>query len=103
MIQVAATGGTTHLGGDDFDNQMVGYFINEFQKKFNKDISGNQRAICRLKKACERAKRTLSSSTRAVIEIDSLHEGRDFYTYISQVLFLLSFVIFTYLFFAGEI
>lgn len=87
VFEVKATGGNTHLGGEDFDNRMVNHFIDEFKRKFKKDISGNQRAIRRLRTACERAKRTLSSSTQASLEIDSLHEGVDFYTNITRARF----------------
>lgn len=87
VFEVKATGGNTHLGGEDFDNRMVNHFMDEFKRKFKKDISGNQRAIRRLRTACERAKRTLSSSTQASIEIDSLHEGVDFYTNVTRARF----------------
>jgi len=87
VFEVKATGGNTHLGGEDFDNRLVNHFIEEFKRKFKKDINGNQRAIRRLRTACERAKRTLSSSTQASIEIDSLHEGVDFYTNITRARF----------------
>merc|ERR1711963_1385578 len=68
------------LGGEDFDNRMVDHFVNEFKGKHKKDLSGNKRALRRLRTACERAKRTLSASAQASIEIDSLFEGIDFYT-----------------------
>merc|ERR1712170_144029 len=73
----------THLGGEDFDNRMVDHFVNEFKRKHKKDITGNKRALRRLRTACERAKRTLSASAQANIEIDSLFEGVDFYTSIN--------------------
>uniref|UniRef100_A0A9R1SLD8 Heat shock cognate 71 kDa protein n=2 Tax=Cyprinus carpio TaxID=7962 RepID=A0A9R1SLD8_CYPCA len=75
------------LGGEDFDNRMVNHFISEFKRKYKKDISDNKRAVRRLRTACERAKRTLSSSTQASIEIDSLYEGIDFYTSITRARF----------------
>uniref|UniRef100_A0A671X4Z4 Heat shock protein family A (Hsp70) member 8b n=1 Tax=Sparus aurata TaxID=8175 RepID=A0A671X4Z4_SPAAU len=75
------------LGGEDFDNRMVNHFISEFKRKYKKDISDSKRAVRRLRTACERAKRTLSSSTQASIEIDSLHEGTDFYTSITRARF----------------
>uniref|UniRef100_A0A4W4F9M9 Heat shock cognate 71 kDa protein n=1 Tax=Electrophorus electricus TaxID=8005 RepID=A0A4W4F9M9_ELEEL len=75
------------LGGEDFDNRMVNHFISEFKRKHKKDISDNKRAVRRLRTACERAKRTLSSSTQASIEIDSLYEGIDFYTSITRARF----------------
>lgn len=78
LFEVKATGGNTHLGGEDIDNRLVKHFIDEFRRKNKKDISGNARAVKRLKMACERAKRTLSSSTTASIELDSLYEGIDF-------------------------
>jgi len=87
VFEVKATGGNTHLGGEDFDNRMVDHFKEEFKRKFKKDISSNQRALRRLRTACERAKRTLSSSTQASIEIDSLHESADFYTNITRAKF----------------
>uniref|UniRef100_A0A8C5ENV8 Heat shock protein 70 n=1 Tax=Gouania willdenowi TaxID=441366 RepID=A0A8C5ENV8_GOUWI len=73
--------------GEDFDNRMVNHFIAEFKRKYKKDISDNKRAVRRLRTACERAKRTLSSSTQASIEIDSLYEGVDFYTSITRARF----------------
>jgi len=87
VFQVKATSGDTHLGGEDFDNRMVDHFIKEFKRKFKKDISGNKRAVRRLRTACERAKRTLSATTTANIEIDALYEGMDFYTQITRARF----------------
>uniref|UniRef100_A0A8D3DSQ3 Heat shock protein family A (Hsp70) member 8b n=1 Tax=Scophthalmus maximus TaxID=52904 RepID=A0A8D3DSQ3_SCOMX len=87
LFEVKSTAGDTHLGGEDFDNRMVNHFISEFKRKSKKDINNNKRAIRRLHTACERAKRTLSSSTQASIEIDSLYEGIDFYTSITRARF----------------
>uniref|UniRef100_A0A8C5H0J5 Heat shock cognate 71 kDa protein-like n=1 Tax=Gouania willdenowi TaxID=441366 RepID=A0A8C5H0J5_GOUWI len=87
IFEVKSTAGDTHLGGEDFDNRMVSHFISEFKRKHKKDISENKRAVRRLRTACERAKRTLSSSTQASIEIDSLYEGIDFYTSITRARF----------------
>ncbi|KAG9338853.1 hypothetical protein JZ751_025293 [Albula glossodonta] len=87
IFEVKATAGDTHLGGEDFDNRMVSHFVDEFKRKHKKDISQNKRAIRRLRTACERAKRTLSSSSQASIEIDSLYEGIDFYTSITRARF----------------
>ncbi|XP_069806348.1 heat shock-related 70 kDa protein 2 [Dendropsophus ebraccatus] len=87
IFEVKSTAGDTHLGGEDFDNRMVNHFVEEFKRKNKKDISGNKRALRRLRTACERAKRTLSSSTQASIEIDSLYEGVDFYTSITRARF----------------
>ena len=87
IFEVMATAGDTHLGGEDFDNRMVKHFVQEFQRKHRKDISNNNRAIRRLRTACERAKRVLSTSTEAAIELESLYEGIDFYTKITRARF----------------
>uniref|UniRef100_A0A4W3JXZ6 Heat shock cognate 71 kDa protein-like n=1 Tax=Callorhinchus milii TaxID=7868 RepID=A0A4W3JXZ6_CALMI len=87
IFEVKATAGDTHLGGEDFDNRMVNHFIDEFKRKNKKDIASNKRAVRRLRTACERAKRTLSSSSQASLEIDSLFEGIDFYTSITRARF----------------
>merc|ERR1712107_570490 len=81
------TAGDTHLGGEDFDNRLVDHFVTEFKRKHKKDLSGNKRALRRLRTACERANRTLSASAQANIEIDSLFEGIDFYTSITRARF----------------
>merc|ERR1712164_196028 len=87
IFEVKATAGDTHLGGEDFDNRMVNHFVQEFKRKNKKDISGNARALRRLRTACERAKRTLSSTAQTSIEIDSLFEGIDFFTSITRARF----------------
>ncbi|MBT6206541.1 MAG: molecular chaperone DnaK [Francisellaceae bacterium] len=87
IFEVKSTAGDTHLGGEDFDNRLVNHFIQEFKRKHKKDISNNNRALRRLRTSCEKAKRTLSSTTNANIEIDSLFEGIDFYTSISRAKF----------------
>jgi len=87
IFEVKATAGDTHLGGEDFDNRCVNHFINEFKRKFKKDITPNARSLRRLRTACERAKRTLSSSTQTSIEIDSLFEGIDFYSSLTRARF----------------
>ncbi|EGW32618.1 heat shock protein SSA1 [Spathaspora passalidarum NRRL Y-27907] len=87
IFEVKATAGDTHLGGEDFDNRLVNFFAQEFKRKNKKDLTGNQRALRRLRTACERAKRTLSSSAQTSIEIDSLYEGIDFYTSITRARF----------------
>jgi heat shock protein 1/8 len=105
IFEVKSTAGDTHLGGEDFDNRLVNHFVNEFKRKFKKastdipasyprpntntqqDLSSNPRALRRLRTACERAKRTLSSSAQTSIEIDSLFEGHDFYTSITRARF----------------
>ncbi|XP_059482334.1 heat shock protein 68-like [Neocloeon triangulifer] len=87
LFEVKSTAGDTHLGGEDFDNRMVKHFADEFKRKYKKDLTSNPRALRRLRTACERAKRTLSSSTEAKVEIDALFEGIDFYTKISRARF----------------
>ena len=67
IFEVKSTAGDTHLGGEDFDNRMVSHFVTEFKRKHKKDITGNKRAVRRLRTACERAKRTLSASAQASI------------------------------------
>ncbi|KAF8546159.1 heat shock cognate 70 [Imleria badia] len=84
LFDVKATAGDTHLGGEDFDNRLVNHFIQEFKRKNNKDLSSNPRALRRLRTACERAKRTLSSATQTSIEIDCLFEGINFYTSLTR-------------------
>ncbi|XP_073132871.1 heat shock 70 kDa protein-like [Henckelia pumila] len=87
IFEVKSTAGDTHLGGEDFDNRLVNHFVAEFRRKNKKDISGNARALRRLRTACERAKRTLSSTTQTTIEVDSLFEGVDFYATITRARF----------------
>ncbi|XP_047166844.1 heat shock 70 kDa protein-like [Vigna umbellata] len=87
IFEVKATAGDTHLGGEDFDNRLVNHFVAEFKRKHKKDISSSARALRRLRTACERAKRTLSSTSQTTIEIDSLYEGIDFYSTITRARF----------------
>jgi len=87
IFEVKSTAGDTHLGGEDFDNRLVNHFIQEFKRKYKKTLSDNKRALRRLRTACERAKRTLSSSTQASVEIDSLYDGVDFYSAITRARF----------------
>ena len=87
IFEVKSTAGDTHLGGEDFDNRLVNHFQQEFKRKFKKDITSNPRALRRLRTACERAKRTLSSTAQTSIEIDSLYEGIDFYSSITRARF----------------
>merc|ERR1719180_560434 len=88
IFEVKATAGDTHLGGEDFDNRVVDFCMQDFKRKNRgKDLAGNQRAIRRLRTQCERAKRTLSSSTQATIEIDSLFEGIDYSCTLSRARF----------------
>ncbi|XBH80707.1 hypothetical protein VPH35_106398 [Triticum aestivum] len=87
-VEVKSTSGNTHLGGEDFNNLMVKHFVREFLKKYKKnDIRENPKALRRLRTACEKAKRVLSSTTQATVEIDSLHDGIDFYGAITRAKF----------------
>ena len=87
VFEVKATAGDTHLGGSDFDNLLVQHFVEEFKKKHKKDISTSKKAISRLKSAAEKAKRTLSTTTSATVEVEALFEGIDFYTSITRAKF----------------
>jgi len=87
IFEVKATAGDTHLGGEDFDTKIVDFFIDEFKRIHKKDITGNKRALRRLRTASESAKRTLSSASVANIEIDSLFEGIDFITTLTRAKF----------------
>ncbi|PLW26575.1 hypothetical protein PCANC_25425 [Puccinia coronata f. sp. avenae] len=87
IFQVKATAGDTHLGGEDFDNRLVNHLVAEFKRKHMKDISTNARAVRRLRTACERAKRVLSSAAQTSIEIDCLFECIDFYTSLTRARF----------------
>ncbi|RJE17439.1 heat shock, partial [Aspergillus sclerotialis] len=87
IFEVKSTAGDTHLGGEDFDNRLVNHFVNDFKRKNKKDLTTNARALRRLRTACERAKRTLSSAAQTSIEIDSLFEGIDYYTSITRARF----------------
>jgi heat shock protein 1/8 len=78
VFEVKATAGDTRLGGEDFDTRLVQHFIQEFKRKHKKDLSESKRAVSRLKNACENLKKTLSASTQATLEVDSLFEGIDF-------------------------
>ncbi|GER33818.1 heat shock 70 kDa protein [Striga asiatica] len=84
---VKATAGDTHLGGEDFDNRIVAHFAAEFKRKHKKDISGNPRALWRLRTAGERAKRILSTNTHATVDVEFLHEGIDFHSTITRAKF----------------
>ena len=87
IFEVKATAGDCHLGGEDFDSRLVNHFSNEFKRKHKQDITQNPRSLRRLRTVCERAKRTLSSSANASIEVDSLYDGIDFYSNITRARF----------------
>jgi len=87
IFEVKATAGDSNLGGSDFDNKIVEHLANEFKRKHKVDPSESKRSMRRLRTTAERAKRVLSSSTSAPIEIDSLHDGIDFSTVLSRARF----------------
>ncbi|GFS92196.1 heat shock 70 kDa protein cognate 4 [Nephila pilipes] len=87
VFEVKSTAGDTHLGGEDFDNRLVDFFVKEFYQKYKKDLTTNDRALRRLRTACESAKRALSSSTEASLEIDSIMDGIDFHSNITRARF----------------
>ena len=87
IFEVKATAGDTHLGGSDFDNILVDYFMKDFKRKNKMDIGDNKKSLRRLRTSAEKAKRTLSSSTSAHIEIDSLYDGIDYSTTITRAKF----------------
>ena len=87
IFEVKATAGDTHLGGEDFDTKMTDHFVSEFKRKHKKDPTTSKRSIRRLRTACERAKRTLSSSAMASVELESFFEGLDFFSNITRARF----------------
>ncbi|TLS24183.1 hypothetical protein PpBr36_08462, partial [Pyricularia pennisetigena] len=87
VFTVKATAGDTHLGGQDFDTNLLDHCKKDFQRKTKKDLSGDARALRRLRTACERAKRTLSNGTQTTLEIDSLFDGEDFSLQITRAKF----------------
>ncbi|KAJ6837783.1 putative heat shock cognate 70 kDa protein 2 [Iris pallida] len=87
IFEMKATDGDTHLGGEDFDNRMVNHFVQEFKRKNKKDINKNPRALRRLRTSCERAKRSLTSTAKTTIEINSLYVGINFYSIITRARF----------------
>lgn len=87
VFEVLATSGNTHLGGEDFDQRMMDYFISQFKRKSGIDISKDNRALQRLRKQCEQAKRTLSTQTSAMIDCEALANGEDFSATISRAKF----------------
>ncbi|KAM3376203.1 hypothetical protein P3S68_014918 [Capsicum galapagoense] len=84
---VKFTAGDTHLGGEDFDNKLVAHFVLEFKRKYRKDFTSNRTSLRRMRTACERAKRTLSSAEQATVEIDLLYEKIDFNSSITRAKF----------------
>ncbi|KAH9625902.1 hypothetical protein KSS87_003416 [Heliosperma pusillum] len=86
-FEVKAVSGDTHLGGGDFDTRLVSYLVEKFDRKYKKKLGENPRALGRLRAACERAKRNLSSTTSTSVEIDCLLDAIDFSTTISRANF----------------
>ncbi|KAJ4780163.1 70 kDa heat shock protein [Rhynchospora pubera] len=86
-FEVKATAGDTHLGGEDFDNRLLNYFVEELRRKHKKDIKGNAKSLRRLRAACERAKRCLSTTTMTIIQVECLYEGIDFSSTLSRTRF----------------
>ena len=78
VFEVLATNGDTHLGGEDFDQVVMQYMMKIFKKKYNKDMSGDKRAVQKLRKEVERVKRVLSTQHQATVEIEALYDGIDF-------------------------
>lgn len=87
VFQVKATSGNAHLGGEDFDNILVNHFVEEFKRKYKKDPTTNPKSIRRLRTACERAKRTLSTNNSANIELEAFYDGIDYNTSLSKAKF----------------
>ena len=87
IFEVKATAGDTRLGGEDFDTRLVHHFTQDFKRKHKKDLSENKRALRRLRTACEHLKKTLSSTTQATLEVDSLFEGIDYTSSITRARF----------------
>ena len=77
VFEVKATAGDTHLGGEDFDQRLMSHFAKTFERKTKLDISGDKRALQRLRRACEGLKRSLSTQTSATIELEALKDGVD--------------------------
>jgi molecular chaperone DnaK (HSP70) len=87
VFEVRATAGNTHLGGEDFDQRLMEYCIKQFKRQTDIDVSGDKRAVQRLRKQCELAKRTLSTQTQATLDCEALAQGVDFTTTISRAKF----------------
>lgn len=87
VFEVMATTGDTQLGGEDFDQRLLDHLVLEFQKTHKEDLSQSHKALQRLKVACEKAKRALSSNVRATVSVDSLYKGVDFCNTITRAFF----------------
>ncbi|KAL1413130.1 ATPase with role in protein import into the ER [Vanrija albida] len=78
VFEVLATAGDTHLGGEDFDNRVIDYFVKQYKRKTGTDVSDNKKALGKLRREVEKAKRTLSSQMSTKLEIESFEGGNDF-------------------------
>lgn len=78
IFEVIATNGDTHLGGEDFDQRVMEHFFKVWKKKYNEDADKDKRAVAKLRREVERAKKVLSSQTEVKIEIEAFHNGKDF-------------------------
>merc|ERR1719382_63533 len=87
VFEVLATSGDTHLGGEDFDHNVMRHMMELFRQRSGKDMSSDRRAVQRLRGAVERAKRALSSMHRATIELEGLHDGTDFFEVLTRAKF----------------
>ena len=87
VFEVVSTNGDTHLGGEDFDQRVMEWFIKLYQKKKGKDIRSDNRALQKLRREVEKAKRTLSTAFQAKLEIESFFDGEDFSETLSRAKF----------------
>jgi len=87
VFEVLATNGDTHLGGEDFDQRVMEHFVKLIKNKYGKDVSKDKRAIARLRRECERAKRALSSEHTVKVEVEGLIDGEDFSDTLTRALF----------------
>ncbi|CAM9407189.1 unnamed protein product [Chrysoparadoxa australica] len=87
VFEVRATNGDTHLGGEDFDQRLMNHCIQQFKMKSKKDVSGDSRAIQRVRRVCEEAKRALSTQTSTNINVEALCDGIDMSLQVSRARF----------------
>ena len=85
VFEVVATNGDTHLGGEDFDQRVMDHFVKLFKKKTGKDLRKDDRAVQKLRREVEKAKRALSSAHQTKVEVEALFDGQDFYGMIFSV------------------
>merc|ERR1719451_184080 len=87
VFEVVSTNGDTHLGGEDFDQKVTEFFITQFKKKTNLDIKTDKRAVAKLRREVEKAKRALSSTMQTKLEIEAIIDGKDFSETLSRAKF----------------